>query len=95
MSGLKTETLDRLNKTIAYFIDQPQNDPNSDFCKNVDELINIQADLHEVKANEPKKPTEQCNLPDVSVAVCKHCTDENGNNIGNFYICDFCGRKVD
>lgn len=63
MSDLKTETLDRLQKVIAYFIDQPQNEPNTEFCKKVDELINIQSELHESKANGVTTEEEQCNLP--------------------------------
>jgi len=41
------------------------------------------------------EPKSRLTIQNVSVSVCEHCTDENGNNIGNFYICDFCGRKVD
>jgi hypothetical protein len=34
------------------------------------------------------------NLPVVKT-VCTNCTDTNGNNIGNMYICETCKRNVD
>jgi hypothetical protein len=38
---------------------------------------------------------EQLSKADVIKSVCVKCTDKNGNNIGNMYICEYCGRTVD
>jgi hypothetical protein len=38
---------------------------------------------------------KKLNIPAVIKSVCEKCTDKNGQNIGNMYICEYCGRTVD
>lgn len=47
---------------------------------------------------ERKKPVSDTEANDsnhaVIKSVCENCTDKNGQNIGNVYICEKCGRTV-
>jgi len=51
--------LTELNEVIQYFISHKDNEPKTDFCSNVDKLINLQADL----ANGDDTSHEKCTLP--------------------------------
>ena len=50
-----------LNEVIQYFINHKDNEPKTEFCNNVDKLINLQADL----ANGAEQRDSNCNIPDV------------------------------
>jgi hypothetical protein len=50
------EILRELDKVIHYFIGHSENEPKTEFCNNVDKLINIKADLAKSTNNSNKQP---------------------------------------
>ena len=58
----KDEILREWDEVIQYFIGHDDNEPKTEFCNNVDKLINLKADV----ANGDEQSESNCNLQNVS-----------------------------
>jgi hypothetical protein len=57
-----SDILTRMDKVIQYFINNDENQPNTEFCKKIDMLINLKAEI----ANGIEQGESTCNLQNVT-----------------------------
>lgn len=63
------EIVTGISEVIQFMINHEENQPKTEFCANVDKLINLKSDL--VSGDE--QSSSNCNIPLVTNRTCSNC----------------------